>query len=49
MPSKSAYLFEPRFWNIKPGKVKNAELKFSSSIFVPIGTFTAEAKATLED
>ena len=47
--SKSAYLFEPSFYNIKPGKVKNAEIKFSSSIFVPISTHTAEAKATLEN
>ena len=49
VPSKSAYLFEPSFWNIKPGKVKNAEIKMSCSIYVPIGTYTAEAKATLEN
>ena len=50
VPSKSAYLFEPSFWGIKPGKVKNAEIKLSSSIFVPIATYTAEAtKVTLED
>jgi|TARA_Y100000031_G_scaffold24942_1_gene26772 hypothetical protein len=49
VPSKSAYLFEPRFWGIKAAKVKNAELIFSGSIFVPMDTFTAEAIATLED
>ena len=47
MPSKSSWIAEPSFWGVKPGKVKNAELKLSASIFVPIGTFTAEASATL--
>ena len=48
VPSKSAYLFEPRFYGIKGAKAKNSELKFTSSIFVPMDTFTAEATATLE-
>ena len=47
VPSKSAYLFQPSFWGVKAGKAKNAELKFSASIFVPLETFTAEASATL--
>jgi len=49
VPSKSAYLFQPSFWGIKSGKAKNAEIKFSGSIFVPLDTFTAEAEATLND
>ncbi len=49
VPSKSAYLFEPSFYGIKGAKAKNSELKFTSSIFVPMDTFTAEAIATLED
>ena len=49
VPSKSAYLFEPNFYGVKAGKAKNAEIKFTSSIFVPMDTFTAEAIATLED
>ena len=47
LPSKSSWLCEPSFWNIKPGKIKNAEIVLSASIFVPIGTFTGEATATL--
>jgi len=49
VPSKSAYLFQPSFWGVKPGKAKNSEIKFTSSIFVPMDTFTAEATATLEE
>ena len=48
VPSKSSYLFQPSFYSIKAGKVKNAEIKFTSSIFVPTNTFTAKATATLE-
>ena len=48
LPSKSSWLCEPSFWNIKPGKIKNAEIVLSASIFVPIGTFTGEAAATLQ-
>ncbi len=48
VPSKSAYLFQPSFYGIKAGKAKNSEIKFTSSIFVPMDTFTAEATATLE-
>ncbi len=47
MPSKSAWLCEPSFWGIKPGKVKNGEISLNASVFVPIGTFTSEATATL--
>jgi hypothetical protein len=47
LPSKSSWLCEPSFWGIKPGKMKNAEIVLSASIFVPIGTFTGEAAATL--
>jgi len=46
LPSKSSWLCEPSFWGVKPGKIKNAEIVLSASIFVPIGTFTAEATAT---
>jgi len=46
MPSKSSWLCEPGFWSIKPGKIKNAVIALSASIFVPIGTFTGEATAT---
>ena len=47
LPSKSSWLCEPSFWGVKPGKIKNAEIVISASIFVPIGTFTGEATATL--
>jgi len=46
LPSKSSWLCEPSFWGVKPGKIKNAEITLSASIFVPIGTFTGEATAT---
>ena len=49
VPSKSAYLFQPSFYGIKAGKAKNSEIKFNSSIFVPMDTFTAEATATLAE
>ena len=32
--------------NLYLGKIKNAEINLSASIFVPIGTFTGEAIAT---
>tara|TARA_B100000795_G_C22740642_1_gene415194 strand:- start:116 stop:868 length:753 start_codon:yes stop_codon:yes gene_type:complete len=47
VPSKSGYLFQPSFYGVKAGKAKNAELKFSASIFVPLDTFTAQSTATL--
>ena len=49
LPSKSAYLAQPSFWGLKAGKLKNANLVMSASVFVPIETYSAEAFATLSE
>ena len=35
--------FNPSFWGLKPGKIKNGTINVTASVFVPIETFTAEA------
>ena len=43
LPAKSAVTFQPSFWGLKPGKIKNGSIVVTASVFVPIDTFTAEA------
>ena len=43
LPAKSSVTFEPSFWGLKPGKIKNGSIVVTASVFVPIDTFTAEA------
>lgn len=47
VPAQSSYLFNPNFYGIKSAKVKNAEFRFTASIFVPVGTYTAEGTPIL--
>ena len=49
LPSKSAFFAEPRFWGLKAGKLKNASIVMTASVFIPIDTYTAEASATLDE
>ncbi|GIT35519.1 MAG: hypothetical protein Ct9H300mP4_18380 [Gammaproteobacteria bacterium] len=49
LPSKSAYIAEPNFWGLKAGKLKNASLVMTASVFVPIDTYSAEASAVLTE
>ena len=48
LPSKSAFLAQPSFWGLKAGKLKNASVVMTASVFIPIDTYTAEASATLD-
>ena len=43
LPGKSSKTFNPSFWGLKPGKIKNGTINVTASVFVPIETFTAEA------
>ena len=43
LPAKSSKTFQPSFWGLKPGKIKNGTINVTASVFVPIETFTAEA------
>jgi hypothetical protein len=43
LPAKSSMTFNPSFWGLKPGKIKNGTINVTASVFVPIETFTAEA------
>jgi hypothetical protein len=49
LPSKSAFLAEPRFWGLKAGKLKNASVVMTASVFIPIDTYTAQASSTLDE
>ena len=49
LPSKSAYLAQPSFWGLKAGKLKNASLVMTASVFIPIDTYSAVASATLSE
>ena len=48
-PAKSGKVFQPSFWGIKPGKIKNATINVTASVYVPVETYTAEATPTLSD
>ena len=43
LAAKGMYVFNPSFFGIKPGKLKNAKFDLTASVFVPVETFTAEA------
>ena len=43
LPAKSSITFNPSFWGLQPGKIKNGTFNVTASVFVPINTYTAEA------
>lgn len=43
LPAKSSVTFNPSFWGLQPGKIKNGTFNVTASVFVPIDTYTAEA------
>jgi hypothetical protein len=49
IPAKSGHTFEPSFWGLKPGKMKNGSFSITASVFLPVESFSVEAEPTLSD
>jgi hypothetical protein len=49
IPAKSGHTFEPSFWGLKPGKMKNGSFSITASVFLPVESFSLEAEPTLSD
>jgi hypothetical protein len=48
-PAKAGHVFQPSFWGLAPGKIKNASFTVTASVFVPVENYTAEATPTLSE
>ena len=46
LAAKAMYTFNPGFYGLNPGKIKNAKFEITASVYVPVDTFTAEAVPT---
>lgn len=49
MAPNTSRIFEPGFWGCKAGKLRNATIKVSISIYIPVADYTASAVATREE
>lgn len=49
IPAKTGRTFEPNFWGLKPGKMKNGSFSITASVFLPVESFSVEAEPTLSD
>ena len=47
IPAKSGHTFEPSFYGLKPGKMKNGSFSITASVFLPVESFSLEAEPTL--
>jgi len=49
MAPHTSRIFEPSFWGCKAGKLRNATIKVSIAIFIPVSDYTASAVAVKDD
>jgi hypothetical protein len=49
LPAKTGKNYNPSFWGLKYGKLKNGEFKASASIWLPIDSYAGEATPKLSD
>ena len=49
LPAKTGKVFEPSFWGLKYGKLKNGSFNVSASVFLPVDTYSAEATPKLSE
>jgi hypothetical protein len=49
LAAKSGRIFSPSFWGLKYGKMKNGAFVISSSVFLPIESYSAEGTPVKED
>jgi hypothetical protein len=49
IPSHSGHVFEPSFYGLKYGKLKNGTFEISASVYLPVSSYSAEGTPVLEE